>query len=82
MSRLLLIFLAGCSAPDYSNPDLLHHEKPGPVAQSVRAQERKALDDEHAARMRRHEILVWVATNTPPLPTDEKKLAHPRAKER
>lgn len=85
MTRLALIFLTGCTAPQFTDPVYLNHEKPGPVAQAGRNAQFRALDDAHAQQVKRAErqalskaFREHARTNylAPPLP--ENFANHPR----
>lgn len=74
MTRLALIFLTGCAAPDYSNPDLRYTAN-NPYKEAQRVLERKALDADQMQRVRLEALRVHrhrLATNQivvmPPLP--------------
>ncbi len=82
MTRFLLILLCGCSAPDYEN----RHDSPrgkatGPAAAAWQAKLEGALHDKEnqlEARERRKVYARMMATNSIPIPTNE-RLDHPRA---
>lgn len=89
MTRLALIFLTGCTIPQYAN----QHDPPRGRASgpSVAAYEAKIVGALHAAENQQMNLIERKALNkafrehartndlTPPLPTDERRLAHPRA---
>jgi hypothetical protein len=57
MTRLLPIIFAltGCSAPQFEDPAFFHHERPGPVAQSQRDAQRRALAEAQTQRVKQAE---------------------------
>lgn len=66
MTRLALIFLTGCAAPDFTDPCYLDHGRPGPHEQAIRVAERKALDADQTQRVRLEALRVHrhrLATN-------------------